>query len=154
MSMDSSDLYNDLIERHKDDPKAIMDEYNEKYRDKERFIRYGSMTLGVLSISTFLIGLYTMLWAWNTIESMLFSIPIMLVIVLITIVVTYQLMTIADSSSKFSELSSIKRTFEKAYIDTLYPNQFERIHKTAGLRSKSIRKRYYSRWKLFNNPET
>jgi len=153
MVLNISDLYEKLIETHKDDPRAIIEEYNEKFKDQERFIRYGSITLGVLSISIFLIGLLTLSWVWNTIQSMLLSIPLMLIIFLITTVVTYRLVRIADSSSKFSEFTSIKRTYEEAYIDTLYLNQFDRKNKTEGLRSKWILKRYYSKWKLLNHPE-
>lgn len=154
MTQETTPHLEELIKKYQEDPRGILDEYNEKYKSQERLARYSAILFGLFSILSFVLGLYLLYWVWNNFEEKFLLVLLILLAVILTTILTYKFLNLSDLAENNNKpIQNIKRIYQQAYLHTLYPNHFEYHNKTAGLRSKWAIVRIYSKWKLLNFPK-
>jgi len=154
MPQEASSLFCDLIKKYQHNPQGIMEEYNDIYKAKERFIRYSGNLFGILAFALFFFGMHLLRWVWISVEIKYFSIPFTIFFAILIIILTVRAAKFSNMPREFSKYSMYKDVYEQAYIRALNPTQFGSQNKTKGLRSKWFLVRVYSKWKLFNFPGT
>lgn len=155
MTQETTPNLEELIKKYQEDPQGILDEYNEKHRSQERLARYSAILFGLSSILSFVLGLYLLNWVWNNFEEKFPLVSLILLVVIMTTILTYKFINLSDlAENNTKPIQNIKRIYQQAYLNTLYPNHFEYHNKTADLRSRWAIVRIYAKWKLFNFPKT
>jgi len=134
-------LYDELIEKYKEDPNGLRREYIEKYQNKERFVRYGMIGGFVFCFLLLIFGYWFIELVISKSKSFL-SISFVLVVVILLTAFIVRIM-ITGNAEKELPYKNIRIIYRKAYLDTLYDNQFDKLKKTRGLESKWWFIRYY-----------